>query len=268
MSRLCNRVMSLLLAFPAIAGSQGFEAISVKRASSADPRDMRLRVAPNGNLSAIAVPVLVLIGYAYDLPVNPSPRLSGLPVWRETFDIEAKAPRDAVAPDLSEGEHLRRRQEMIRRLLADRFSLVMRVERKRMPVYALTVAGGGPRLQRSPIAERDCGYDTGAAGSCHHFAPGRGHPLIASAISMDDLALYIENWTDQPVVNLTALTGLFTVRTGGWAPMRLAPPPPGAPPARFDDLPTIFDVLRTLGLELREREALVPIYRVERIERP
>jgi hypothetical protein len=71
---------------------------------------------------------------------------------------------------------------------------------------------------------------------------------------MDDLAQYIENWTDLPVVNRTAVTGLFAVETEGWTPMRLPPPPPGTPAAAsFDDLPTIFTVLRKLGLELKQQ---------------
>lgn len=99
--------------------------------------------------------MLLLVQYAYDVPVNPSPRLSGLPGWRETYDIEAKAPAGAVPPGLAESEKRGRRQAMIRRLLADRFKLVMRVEQKTMPVYALTVATGGPNLQKSTIAEKD-----------------------------------------------------------------------------------------------------------------
>ena len=160
-------------------------------------------------------------------------------------------------------------QRMIRGLLADRFKLVMRVEQKTMPVYALSVASGGLNLQKSTIAEKDCILDTGTPESCHNFIVGRGHPLNARAINMDDLAQYIENWADLPVVNRTALSGLFSVQTEGWAPMRLPPPPPGnAPAARFDDLPTIFTVLRTLGLELKRQEATVPVYTVEHIERP
>ena len=86
---------------------------------------------------------------------------------------------------------------------------------------------------------------------------------------MDDLARYIENWTDLPVVNRTAVSGLFAVETEGWSPMRLPPPPPGNPPAAsFDNFPTIFTVLRKLGLELKQQDAAVPVYTVERIERP
>ena len=159
---------------------------------------------------------------------------------------------------------------MIRGLLADRFKLVMRVDQNTMPVYALIVASGGPNLHKSTIAEKDCIFDTGTPESCHNFTEGRGfHALNATAINMDDLVQYIENWADLPVVNRTALSGLFAVETEGWRPMRLPPRPPGFPQApNFDDLPTIFTVLRTLGLELKQQEATVPVYTVEHIERP
>jgi uncharacterized protein (TIGR03435 family) len=269
MSVLFGAVAFLLLTWPAAAQSQAFEVISIRPARSADPRSMRMRVLPNGDLNATAVPVLWLLRYAYDVPVNPSPRLAGRPGWRETYDIEAKAPANAVPAALPESEKRRRTQGLIRALLADRFKLVMRVEPKTMPVYALTVASGGPNLRKSTIAERDCTFDTGTPESCHTFVMGRGHPLNARAVTMDDLALYIENWTDLPVVNRTAVGGLFAVETEGWTPMRLPPPPPGSASAvRFDDLPTIFTVLRTLGLELRKRQGTVPVYTVEHIERP
>ncbi len=268
MSVLCESIVFLLLALPAVVQSQAFAVISVQLARSDDPRHMRMRVLPHGDLTASAVPLPVLLRYAYDVPINPSPRLSGLPDWRERYDIEAKAPANALPAGLPENERRNRMQGMLRGLLADRFKLVMRVEQKTMPVYALTVASGGPNLHTSSIAERDCMFDTGTPDSCHNFIVGRGHPLKARAITMDDLAQYIENWTDLPVVNRTGVSGLFAVETDGWIPMRLPPPPPGnGPAARFDDLPTIFTVLRTLGLELKKQEATVPVYTVEHIER-
>src|SRR6266536_3677390 len=163
MSKLCEAVLFLLLALPAVGQSQAFEVISIKPARSGDPRNMRLRVLPNGDLGASAAPVLLLLGYAYDVPVNPSPRLSGLPGWRETYDIAAKAPANAVPPGLPESEKRGRMQAMIRGLLADRFKLVMRVEQKTMPVYALSVASGGPNLQKSTIADKDCIFEIGRA---------------------------------------------------------------------------------------------------------
>jgi uncharacterized protein (TIGR03435 family) len=52
--------------------------------------------------------------------------------------------------------------------------------------------------------------------------------------------------------------------------MRLPPPPPNASPTAnpFAGLPTIFTVLGTLGLELKQQEEVLPVYIVEHIERP
>ena len=136
------------------------------------------------------------------------------------------------------------------------------------PAYALTVSGSGPKLQKSAVTTKDCIFDTAPEG-CHYFVIGFGHPLDANAISMDDLAHYIENWTDLPVVDHTNLSGLFTVHTEGWLPMRLPPPPPnGNGNVNFESLPTIFTVLGKLGLELHRQEEILPVYTVERIERP
>jgi uncharacterized protein (TIGR03435 family) len=271
MSVLCQAVVYLLVALPAVAQSQAFARITIKPAHSADPGNWRVQVLPNGELIASAVPVSALLSYAYDAPINPSPRFSRLPDWtfRERYDIEAKAPADAIPPGLQDSEVRSRIQQMIRGLLADRFQLVMRIENKTMSVYALTVASGGPKLQKSAIAEKDCVFDTDPNG-CHNFVIGFGHPLNAKAIDMDDLVHYIENWTDLPVVNRTALSGMFTVNTEGWLPMRLPPPPPNTTPDvnHFAGLPTIFTVLGKLGLELKRDQAILPAYTVERVERP
>jgi len=261
----------LLLGFCAIGQSQSFNAITIKAARSSDARDARMQVRPNGDWIARGVPVIRLLSYAYDVPLNPSPRLSLLPEWtlRETYDIEAKAVANAIAPGLQDREVRNRIQQMIRGLLTDRFRLVMRAENKTMSVYALTVAAGGSRLQKSAFAEKDCGFDTSQQ-ACHEFVNGLGHPLNAKAIDMDDVANYISNWADLPVVNRTALSGLFTVNTEGWVPMRLPPPPPNSTPDTnaFAGLPTVFSVLGKLGLELKRQEENLPVYTVERIERP
>src|SRR6185312_9948773 len=244
--------VSILMLLPAILQAQTFATITIKPAR---PGNSRMQVLPDGELIANAIPVIRLLSYAYDVPVNPSPRLSGLPDWtaHEMYDIEAKAPATATPVNP---------QQMIRELLADRFHLAMRAENKTMAVYALTIASGGPKLQKS---DNDCATET-----CHTFANGLGHPLNAKPIDMDDLASYISNWTDLPVLNRTALNGLFTLNTEGWIPMRLPPPPPNITQAAnpFASLPTIFNVLSKLGLELKRQEQILPVYIVEHIERP
>ena len=182
----------------------------------------RMRLLPKGDLVARAVPVIMLLSYAYDVPVSPSPRLFPLPDWtiRDRYDIEGKATASTIIPGLQNSDSRSRLQQKIRGLLADRFRLATRVENKTVSVYALTVASSGAKLQKSAITDKDCTFDSDPKG-CHNFVPGFGHPLNAKAIDMDDLAHYIANWTDLPVVSRTSLSGLFTVNTQGWFPMRL-----------------------------------------------
>jgi uncharacterized protein (TIGR03435 family) len=270
MSTVYQAIMFFLAALPVAAPSQVFEKIVIKPAPSADPQSMRVQILPNGELKAKAVSVITLLSYGYDVPANPSPRLSSLPNWtvNERYDIGGKTPIPFTA--LSQDSDVQSRtKQMIRRLLADRFRLVIRTKNQRMPIYGLIVSSNGPKLQRSAITAKDCIFDTDPEG-CHNFDIGFGHPLIAKAISMDDLLHYIENWTDLPVVNRTQLRGLFTVNTRGWLPMRLPPPPLGTTPNPnlFATLPTIFKVLGTLGLELHRQEGSLPVYTVERIKCP
>jgi uncharacterized protein (TIGR03435 family) len=117
---------------------------------------MRLQVLPNEELIAHAVLLIDLISYAYDVPSNPSPRLNSLPDWvyGDRYDIEAKASSNAITTTSENGATQFRVKQMIRRLLADRFGLVMRVDHRRMPAYAMTVSSNGPRLQRSTITAK------------------------------------------------------------------------------------------------------------------
>jgi uncharacterized protein (TIGR03435 family) len=271
MSELCRAVVFLLIASSAAAQSKSFTTITIKPAASSDPRDTRVQVLPNGDLIARSVSVATLMSNAYGVPFNGSPLLSAdLPDWAigEKYDIEAKASANAISlSTLPDSEVRSAIRQKICGLLADRFGLVVRIENKTMSVYALTVASAGPKLQKLALTEKQC---TIYNEYCHSFPGGFGHPLNARAIDMDDLVHYIGNWTDLAVVNRTGLSGLFTVNTEGWFPMRLPPPPPGVTPAAsiFAGLPTVFAVLGKIGLELKREDAIVPVYTVERIERP
>lgn len=263
-----NRLAVGLLVTAAIAQAQSFTSIEVKPAGSADLQSMGVRVLPNGDLIATSVNTIELISNGYDVPANPSERLSTLPPWvySERYNIEAKASFSAKRISPSDSNVPKLVRDMFRQVLADRFHLVMRTENRSMPVYALVVAHSGPKLKQSNLS--DCIFDTAQSG-CHNFLIGFGHPLNARAVDMNDLAHYLENWTDLPVVNRTSLTGVFTMSTEGWRPMRLPPPPPnGVGNVDFTHLQNIDTVLNGLGLELHREVATVPIYTVEQIQRP
>lgn len=266
--------------FPALAQSPAFEVISIKPNPSQDFRNMDRQMLPGGRFTATNLPLRLLFTLAYDVPINPSERISGLPQWamEEKYDIDARAPEGAVPLGLSNREFQARMRLMLQSLLADRFQAKVRKETKEMTVYAVIVAKDGPKMKNGEIAEKDCATVTERPG-CHQFNGGQGRGLHAKAVNMDDLAGYIENWTDHPVINRTGLDGLYAMDTEGWTPMRLPPPPvgnvPNAAPRPNGDgdmsdpiRPTLFNVMQKLGLELKQQKGPVDIYIVEHLERP
>ena|SRR5436190_12457669 len=105
MSVFCQAVVCLLLALPTVAQSQEFATITINPARSADPRNARVQVLPNGNLIASAVPVITLLSYAYDVPVNPLSCLSWK--WRERSSVKIT---ERTTCEKSESTTLQRRR--------------------------------------------------------------------------------------------------------------------------------------------------------------
>ena len=169
-----------------------------------------------------------------------------------------------------------RERLMLQALLADRFKLVIHREVKELPVYALVVAKGGPKLQKADIDEKDC-PDSSASPApdpttlCHSLGGGRGRGIHARAVSISELANGLENYTDRPLVDKTGIEGLYHIETRPWLPMQTGPPP--APGATEDgiavaELPTIFEVLEKLGLKMEPQKEKVDVYVIDHVERP
>jgi uncharacterized protein (TIGR03435 family) len=94
-----------------------------------------LQILSSGELIGRAVPVVELINLAYDVPDNPTPRLSSLPDWadRERFDIEAKASASLNLGGEEIPAQKRTIQKLIQSLLADSFNLALSVRTERIP---------------------------------------------------------------------------------------------------------------------------------------
>ncbi len=73
-------------------------------------------------------------------------QISGGPDWLDTqrFDIVAKVPDGATKEQV---------KIMLQNLLAERFKLAVHRETKEMPMYALTVAGKGPKLKKTTVSD-------------------------------------------------------------------------------------------------------------------
>src|SRR5262249_53767853 len=117
------------------------------------------------------------------------------------------------------------------------------------------------------LEEKDCADRTIAFGnpeSCHSFGGGVGRGLHGQAVDMADLAGYVSNWTDHPVIDTTGLTGMYNIQKFRWVPqlpraLRPDGTEPSAEELAFADpsRPTIFDIFDTLGLKLDSRRAQI-----------
>jgi len=125
---VCLFVMAL-----ASAQAQSFVTIDVKPAGSADLQSRHVKVSPTGDLMATSVNAITLIDEGYSVPANPSERLSNLPPWvySERYDITAKAFSAAKRSGLP---NTKSADVVFQKVLAERFGLKIRVERKSMPV--------------------------------------------------------------------------------------------------------------------------------------
>jgi uncharacterized protein (TIGR03435 family) len=173
--------------------------------------------------------------------------MPGIDEQQNTFyDMVAIAP-EGTAPTRDEF------RRMLQTLLADRFQLKAHIEKRQVPVYALVVGKGGPKL--TPSAETGHGL---------HGVNGRNQFLETDSITMSDLANEIWNGfiSDRPVIDRTGLTGTFKLRIEATPEFRLnGNPQPG-------DLSIFTAVQEQLGLKLEPSTAPVDILVVDSAQKP
>jgi uncharacterized protein (TIGR03435 family) len=261
-----------------------FEVTSVKPFKG-DPREMRGAQFNPGGRFTFKGPLLMLISAAYNIPIRFSQdRISGIPSWvrpdapDSVFEIAATAPKGAFPPGLSQQALVEKERLMLQALLADRFKMMIRRESKEMPIYALVIGKGGPKLPKAAIEEKDC-PEVPASGPadastlvCHQFTGGRGRGLHGRAVDVADLVSFVQNWTDRPVFDKTGIRGLYSIETEPFQPMELGSTAPAAGGKQdgvlLADLPTLFTVFERLGLRMESQKGQVDTYVIERIEKP
>jgi uncharacterized protein (TIGR03435 family) len=151
---------------------------------------------------------------------------------------------------------------MLQNLLADRFKLKIHHERGEMPVLALTVAEGGPKLQKADIEEKDCPAPDPLFPApvdknlCHNFLRLEGYSLLGRAVDMPDLLRWLQSSASFPVVDKTGIQGLYRIETTG----------PSGSPLSADG--GIQEVVQQLGLKLGLQSSIVDVYVIDHIEKP
>jgi uncharacterized protein (TIGR03435 family) len=154
-------------------------------------------------------------------------------------------------------------------LLADRFHLKVHTEQREIPVYALVVAKGGPKMR--PSDDKSSMEILGVHDLLPSGAPGirgvdRGR-LVGIASGMDELASFVAFYAagdlDRPVINMTGLTGSYDFQVK-WTPeanMTSDKPDPSRP--------ELFTAItEQLGLKLEPRKSSMEVLVIDHVEMP
>lgn len=260
------------------AAVQPFEVASIKP-SRADDNMTRLFMSP-GKFTTEAETIKEVIRFAYD--IKSDNQLSGGPSWinSEKFDIEAKE-EHSVAENLQKlpfEEQANEIRLMVQALLADRFRLKVSHQTKELPVYALVVAKGGPKLTETqvppPSPDGMAAPNRGFRG-IRMMGPGQ---LTGTNINVGLLARILSRQRElgRLVIDQTGLKGNYDW-TLKWTPDQGDPmfrgPDGGRPstdvPAPDSSGPSIFTALEEqLGLKLESRKGPIETLVIDSIERP
>jgi bla regulator protein blaR1 len=235
-----------------------------------------------GRLRTPCASILPLIRSAYDPSAGqPGPhfvssqKILGGPAWisSDRYQINAKVEGDP-------GDALMR-GPMLQALLEDRFKLKVHRETREVPVYALTVAKGGPKLQ--PFKEGSCAPRELMPAPLPFCGPNRfmrKGPMLTQelhGISLADFSQMLDGTLDRPVIDKTGISGKFDFHwefvpedaimphsTGLGLDSEAAPVPPDAA-----DGPSIFTAIQAqLGLKLESGKGRANFLVIDRVERP
>jgi bla regulator protein blaR1 len=236
---------------------------------------------PNG-ISAKNVTLQRVIQMAYGVEDY---QISGAPKWlnAETYNLEAKT-ESHIADKLRELTFEQRgveQQPMLQALLADRCKLILHRESRELPVYALTIAKGGLKIQQ---AKPDNTYPNGMKDLNGHghgniMGFGRGS-LTGQGVPIAFLARMLsQQQLGRPVLDMTGLKGDYDFALE-WTPgeshremfkgTEVSGQEGSLSPSSFDSSgASIFTAIQDqLGLKLESQRGPVEILVIDHVERP
>jgi uncharacterized protein (TIGR03435 family) len=245
-----------------IANPPTYDVASIKPSKASDETTLLFRP---GAFSAKGMTLKSLLKEAYGIQDD---QISGAPKWvsTQTYDIEAKVDGvdAATLEKLSEDQF----KGMFRSFLRDRFQLKVHWETKELPVLALVVAKGGPKLQQAKPGDTYPdgikGPDGKPAGHAGMLMWGRGR-LTGQGIPIGNLVPPLTQELGRIVEDKTGLTGNYDIElrwtTDDAAPdSRSASDSPG---------PSLFTAMQEqLGLKLESQKAPVQVLLIDHVEQP
>jgi uncharacterized protein (TIGR03435 family) len=173
-------------------------------------------------------------------------QIAQAPPWlsRDRFEIQGTTGHDSSVDE----ERL-----MVQTLLASRFELKTHRDHRDMPVYALVVGKGGPKVSIATDVDQKHGRGINIESGS----------LISRAGTMGELVDVLTTNLDRPVIDRTGLADRYDF-TLTWDP---ASAPTGGP-SWAPIGPALFSSIRDLGLRLEPQKASVEVLVIDAIARP
>jgi uncharacterized protein (TIGR03435 family) len=258
--RICAAVSAIaLLAAAVIVRAQAsdhrlaFDVVSIKESKNPNPGGSAA-FRPGGTFFATNIPASGLVSMAYRMTPQLLPQqIVGMPAWAEPtrYDITAKV-AGTEAADLNALYAAQPRY--VRSLLEDRFHFAARMEKRDLPVYALTAPNGTAKLRRSTL---DCAKPEDRPKCFMSFDTG----IKSAHIQLSNVIGNIATASGRPVVDRTGLDGFFDID------LQYASGPP-TPDAR-EQRPSIFAAVQEqLGLKLESTQASMDVLVIDHLEKP
>jgi uncharacterized protein (TIGR03435 family) len=207
----------------------------------------------NAEFNAVNVTVRDLLEVAFALPET---QMLGGPDWAATerFDIKATAEpamtEQLTALPADQAKLLKRR--MLQALLANRFRVSTHIENRDMPAFALIIAKGGSKLERTTSTATDLSGERGRIS------------IKGGNDSLTVLAFELSWRLGRPVINRTGLQGRYEI-TLTWA----ADDDASAAGPEIANAPSLFTAIQEqLGLKLESGREPVPTLIIDHAEKP
>jgi uncharacterized protein (TIGR03435 family) len=253
--RFCHLLIPLIIITPALPQNaapvapmarDAHPAFEVATIKPHDPESSRQGFDARGDRFTIrSQTVASLLLFAYS--IHPR-QIVDAPEWalHDRYDIEGKADT-AGEPSLSQ------QQEMLQKLLAERFHLRFHRDKQDLSVYAIRIIKGGPRL--NPAAHPDAQADQGAN------ARGTELTQIYTSATISDFILGMQFFLDRPLVDQTGLAGRYDFKLRYNSDELHA--------ADANAAPSIFTAVQEqLGLKLEPVKAPCDVFVIDGVDRP
>jgi uncharacterized protein (TIGR03435 family) len=236
-----------------------FDVISVKP-NRTGAADAQMGMSPDG-FTSTNIQLHDLLLQAFQLQEQ---QLVGEPKWTTSdhWNIDARIAAEDMATLRELNYH--QRLSMFQAILTERFGLRVHHETRTLPVYALVVAKGGPKMTPSKPRPDDPGGmqgDPGVLNASRGKERGRG-------AMMEFLAEDLSDELGRKVLDRTGLTGRYDF-TLTWTPDDSAAATGGSAASGAAQGPSLFTAVQEqLGLKLEPVKAPVDVVVIDHLEKP